>query len=232
MIDGGQLPLGLRWPPQQSFDYFVAAGNALALAACQHAANETGAPWVVLLGTRGSGKTHLLLAACQQASRAELGAQYLPLRDLPEPRAAAIRGGGGRALIAVDDVDAIKGDSDAEHALFELYNRRRDTGETVLFSASQPLASSGLQLPDLLSRLGMCTQLALQPLDEAARRSLLRERAAARGMSLEDDVLDWLFRHHPRDMTSLSALLEKLDHASLAAHRRITIPFLRDFLRR
>lgn len=228
--DRGQLPLGLRWPAQQSFAHFVAGDNALALAACHRAASEPGAPWLFLHGPRGSGKSHLLLAACQQAGRVDLGAQYLPLRDLPEPRAAAIRGAGGRALIAVDDLDAIAGERDAEHAVFELYNRARDTGETMLLAATQPLAGIGLQLPDLISRLGMCTQVVLQPLDEGARRGLLRERAAARGMALDEDVLDWLFRHHPRDLSSLAALLEKLDHASLAAHRRITIPFLRSFL--
>jgi DnaA family protein len=33
-----------------------------------------------------------------------------------------------------------------------------------------------------------------------------------------------------RDLASLTACLDKLDHASLAAQRRITVPFLRQTL--
>ena len=37
-------------------------------------------------------------------------------------------------------------------------------------------------------------------------------------------------RRLPRDMASLCGWLERLDHASLAAQRRLTVPFVRDVL--
>jgi len=40
-----------------------------------------------------------------------------------------------------------------------------------------------------------------------------------------------LFSHYARDLTALLDLLDRLDQASLAAKRRITVPFLREFLR-
>ena len=43
-------------------------------------------------------------------------------------------------------------------------------------------------------------------------------------------MLDYLMRRSERDLASLTALLDRLDKASLAAQRRITIPFLRDHL--
>jgi DnaA family protein len=43
-------------------------------------------------------------------------------------------------------------------------------------------------------------------------------------------VLDWLFARQPRDLAALMELFERLDHAALAAQRRITIPFLREML--
>ncbi|HET6631256.1 MAG TPA: DnaA regulatory inactivator Hda [Rhodanobacteraceae bacterium] len=228
--DRGQLPLGLRWPSRQRFEHFVAGDNGLALSACQRAASEAAAPWLFLAGPPGSGKSHLLLATCQRAAQAGPGAQYLPLRDLPAPLAPLIRGAGGRALVALDDLDAIAGDGEAEHAVFDLYNRSRADGVTLLFAAGEPPSSLPLVLPDLRSRLGLCTQLALRPLDEAARRDWLRGSAAARGIVLDDEVIDWLFRRHARDLGSLAALLERLDRASLASRRRVTIPFLRTLL--
>jgi DnaA family protein len=60
---------------------------------------------------------------------------------------------------------------------------------------------------------------------------VLKAQAAARGIELDDSVLDWLFARYARDLGALLDLLDKLDAASLAAQRRITIPFLRGFLR-
>jgi DnaA family protein len=50
-------------------------------------------------------------------------------------------------------------------------------------------------------------------------------------LALDDNVLDWLFARYPRDLGALLDLLDRLDQASLAAQRRITIPFLRELLR-
>ena len=115
--------------------------------------------------------------------------------------------------------------------MFDLYNRARADGGGLLIAASAPLAQLPLVLPDLRSRLGACTQLALKPLDDGERRAALKTHAAARGLALDDNVLDWLFARYPRDLGALLDLLDRLDQASLAAQRRITIPFLRELLR-
>jgi DnaA family protein len=85
-------------------------------------------------------------------------------------------------------------------------------------------------LPDLRSRLGQCTQVPVPALDEPARRAVLRRRAERRGLLLDDAVLDFLFRRFGRDLGTLTALLDRIDRASLAAQRRITVPFLRGLL--
>jgi DnaA family protein len=226
-----QLPLLLRWPAQQRFETFVTGtANRIALAVLQEAAT-TGAPHSVFVsGPAGSGKTHLLLAACAAATSAGRTAQYLALERLRD-RAEAIRAFGGSDLLALDDVHASAGDATAEHALFDLYNRCKVERSTLLFSASAQPAQIGIGLPDLVSRLSACTQARLTPLDDAQRRDWLRARAGTRGLILDDGVLDWLFAHHARDLSSLADLLERMDRAALAAQRRVTVPFLRDLLR-
>ncbi len=101
----------------------------------------------------------------------------------------------------------------------------------MLFAATAPPAEIGIDLPDLVSRLSMCTQYALRPLDDAGRRAMLRVLAGRLGLRLDDEVLDWWFARQPRDPASLVALLQRADRASLAAQRRITIPLLRELLR-
>ena len=58
----------------------------------------------------------------------------------------------------------------------------------------------------------------------------MRDRAYARGIVLDDAALDWLFARTERDLASLTALLDRLDRESLAAKRRVTVPFLRKLL--
>lgn len=225
-----QLPLALRWPRRQRFEHYHAGANAAALAAAQHAASDARAPWLVLAGPPASGKTHLLVAACQHAWAAQRRVQYLPLARLGAHAAQAIRGGGDAELLALDDLQAIVGNAPAQHALFDIYNRSRAQGATLLFATSGAPAQLPLELADLRSRLGACTLATLKPLDEAERRQVLRQHAASRGIELEETVLNWLFTHYARDLGALKALLERLDRASLAAKRRITVPFLRDVL--
>jgi DnaA family protein len=225
-----QLPLALRWPRRQRFEHFHAGANAAALAAVEALAGEPDAPWLYLHGPAGSGKSHLLMAACQAAGEAGRGVQYLPLARIAD-RAAAIRGVAGGALLAFDDLDAIAGEREAEHALFDLYNRAKAEGAALLFAADAVPTQLGLTLPDLCSRLGACARFALQPLDDAERREVLKAQAGLRGIELDEGVLDWLFARHTRDLGALLDLLDRLDQASLAAQRRVTIPFLRGLLR-
>lgn len=225
-----QLPLALRWPRRQRFEHFHPGSNAGTLAAVEQLAHAAHSPWLYLAGPTGSGKSHLLMAACQAAIQGGRTVQYLPLASIGN-RAAAIRGVAGSEFLALDDLGVIAGDREAEHALFDLYNQAKAEGAAFLFAAEVLPVQLGLGLPDLRSRLGACQQALLKPLDDAERRNVLREQAATRGIELDDTVLDWLFNRYARDLGALLDLLDQIDRASLAAKRRITVPFLRVFLR-
>jgi len=231
-MNAQQLPLGLRWPSHQRLDTYFAGGNPAALEGVRATAFGESNAWIYLHGPRGTGKTHLLIGACRLALENGRNARYLPLESLTGSRAEAIASFGAEQneLLAIDDVQAIAGDQDAERGLFDLYNRARESRAMLLFAASAAPAQLGVRLPDLISRLSACTQFILQPLDESGRREVLRARAQQRGLEIDDNVLDWLFARQPRDLAALMELFERLDHAALAAQRRITIPFLREML--
>jgi DnaA family protein len=72
----------------------------------------------------------------------------------------------------------------------------------------------------------------LRDLDDAGRIEALRLRAAQRGLHLPHDTGEYLLRRMPRDLPSLFELLDYLDEASLIAQRRMTIPFIRDALKK
>ena len=230
-----QLPLALRSPADQRFEAFVGAPHG-ALAQLQALASGAAGDRIYLAGPPGTGKTHLALATCAAADAAGQRAAYLPLRAAAGRLGEALealddaREAGGPALLALDGLDAIAGCREDEVALFAFHDRARRAGLRVLYVATVAPDRLPLVLPDLRSRLSQCARIVLAPLDDAGRREVLRDRARRRGLVLEDAALDWLLVHAGRDLAGLAALLERLDRASLAAQRRITVPFLRQVL--
>lgn len=220
-----QLPLSLRTPPDQRLDAFH--GQPAVRDAVRAAARGEQRDWLYLSGPAGSGKTHLLLAACAEAGAAGRRAAYLPLAAFAGALADVLPAQEGADLVCLDGLEAIAGQRADEEALFHFHNRARAGGTVLLYAARGNPAALGLGLPDLATRLGQCTRFTLEALDDDGRRELLRQRAARRGLQLDDAAMDYLMRRSERDLASLTALLDRLDKASLAAQRRITIPFLR-----
>ena len=50
------------------------------------------------------------------------------------------------------------------------------------------------------------------------------------GIQLSAGVLPYLITHYRRDMSSLTAMLDQLDHYSLVTKRPITLPLLRELM--
>jgi len=220
-----QLPLALRYPPDQRLDTFVAAPQG-ALEQLRALAHSQAAALYVQ-GAEGAGKTHLALAACVAAETAGRDAAYLPLQSARGRLADAVDALEGNGLVALDGLQAIAGDRADEVALFDFHNRARSAGITLLYTARVAPDQLPLVLPDLRSRLSQCARIVLAPLDDAGRREVLRERAQRRGLAMDAAAYEWLLRRVGRDLAGLTTLLDRLDRASLAAKRRITVPFLR-----
>ena len=223
-----QLPLQLRTDSPQGFAQWLGDG---AVASRLHAwATGGGSEALFLQGAPGSGKTHLAMACCAAAGSAGRRAAYLALGSVHGRVAAATEGIHAADLVVVDSIDAMAGTRIDEEALFDLHNRLHDAGKPVLYLARSGPAGLPLALPDLRSRLAQCTLLALPAPDDALRAAVLRQRAQARGLVLEDAAIEWLLSRTGRELGALVALLDRLDRASLAAQRRVTVPFLRQVL--
>ena len=83
---------------------------------------------------------------------------------------------------------------------------------------------------DLRTRLGWDLVFRLEQLSDEERARALQSHASQRGLELSSEVVSWLLTHHERDMSRLTALVDALDRYSLARHRAITLPLLKDLL--
>ncbi|MBL8385448.1 MAG: DnaA regulatory inactivator Hda [Burkholderiales bacterium] len=198
-----QMVLALADAPPPTFASFVPGRNGAALAALE----ALGTPrseerCIYLWGAPGSGRSHLL--AAWQAARAG------------EPRCQV-----------VDDVDSL--DETAQIALFSLYNRARAGAAWLLVAGSAAPGALALR-DDLKSRLAWGLAFEILPLTDEEKRGALAARAAARGIRLSAEMLDYLLARTRRDMSSLMAQIDALDRYSLEHKRAITLPLLREIL--
>ena len=99
----------------------------------------------------------------------------------------------------------------------------------MLAAGALPPADLALR-EDLRTRLGWGHIFALQTLTDDERRAVLRREAAARGVQLPGEVMDFMLSRFSRDLSSLMQLLDKLDGYALQTQRAITIPLIKAML--
>ena len=225
-----QLPLALGLAHAPSLDDFIVGDNQAVLDVLRHALDDGEEPLIYLSGPQGSGRSHLLLGQCAAAQHAGLRCAYLPLDARGGLHPDMLDGLETLDLVAVDDVQRVAGDRPWEEALFALFNRCHDHGTKMLFSADRGPAALECSLPDLRSRLAWGLTMAVRPLDDVGRLDLLRSLAARRALNMPEDVARYLLDRSPRQATELVDIVARLDAASLAQQRRLTIPFVRDSL--
>lgn len=210
-----QLILDLLPEAAPSLDNFVVGGNSEALTGlAAWLAPDNREPLLFLWGEAGAGKTHLLRAS---------EARYIDAANDAE------LDGIGEALdfYAIDNVGVLN--ETGQIALFNLFNRLRAAGGRLLATAPVPPLQLKLR-EDLRTRLGCGLIYRLQALSDAEKIDALSIQAAARGLRLPPDALNYLIARAPRDMRSLAAYIVALDRYSLEHKRPITLPLLREVL--
>lgn len=229
-----QLSLGVSLKDDATFDNFYApddSANAQVIAALNQQVEGTGEQFIYLWGGSGAGLTHLLQASCHYAESRQLSVQYLPLYDVTGFAPDALLDGMDQlSMVCLDGLDAIAGKADWERALFNLYNALRDNGRLLLVAATGNPRSLPVELPDLRSRLMWGSTFQVHSLSDDDKVRALRVRARERGLELNEEVATFIVQRVPRDMNQLFCYLHRLDHASLAEQRKLTIPFVKKVL--
>jgi DnaA family protein len=226
-----QLPLGLRLRASARFSGFVPGAHGELYRQLQRVAAGHAPGPLYCWGAEGTGKTHLLQACCYHADSTGSRAAYLSLRDFRSLSPGVLDGWDSYCLVCIDDIDAVTRQTAWEESLFHLYNRLLERGNRLVVSATAPPAQLGLRLPDLASRLASGLVYQLHPLNDDQSLRAMRLRARQRGFELPEETGRYLLRRLPRDLPALMALLERLDTASLAAQRRLTVPFVKSVLK-
>lgn len=221
-----QIPLLFPIREDKTFATYLPGPNQQTLSILQ----TTDEPLIYLWGEPGCGKTHLLQACCSKATERQQTAVYLPLTEIQHHVESCFEGLEQTQIICLDDLESMQGVETAELALFHLFNRLRDADRQLVVSATTAPAALSFDLADLNSRMHWGVTLQIQPLNDDDMMQALMVRADQLGMQLEPKVAQYLLTRAPRDAKSLWQLMQRLDQASLAEQRKLSIPFVRNLL--
>ncbi len=224
-----QLPVQFEFQSNQSFSTFYPGNNEEIVNHLRQIFfnNEQ---QIFLWGARGSGKTHLLQSLTQTSNTCNKTSFYYSLdtKDFPDP--GMLEGLENFDLVCFDNIEHITGKAEWEQAFFNFYNLHRDANNKLVVTANCPPKYLAIQLPDLKTRMSWGLTLKLKALSDEQQLNALIYKAHDLGFEIPIKVGRFLITHYARDLPSIWALLDKIEQATLAAKRKLTIPFLKQIM--
>lgn len=178
---------------------------------------------VYLWGESGTGKSHLLQAACMQAEHEGVKASYA---------AAAMEATANHGIVCVDDLHHMPRQQETELELLSCYERLQARAGSLLVAADVPPSRLQLRLADVRSRLAAGLVFKLAPLDDAGRMQAMQRRLRARSMVVSDEILGILLRRLPRDMRSLCRALDDMVDFASSQRQRLTPTLVHRYIAR
>ena len=126
---------------------------------------------------------------------------------------------GGRLI---DDADQRREDD-----VFHAWNVAQETRRPLLIIADRPPPDWKPRLPDLRSRLGATTHVAIADPDDALARALLERLLAQRNLAVPPDLVAWLLPRIERTHIALLRAVDALDEAALSRRSRLSLKLAR-----
>ncbi len=228
-----QLPLGVQLRDDTTFANFYNGRNETLVNLLNMERQVPGMEseqFIFLYGARGVGCSHLLQAACHQIDSQNGRSIYLPMRELVHYPPAMLEGMEQLQLVCVDNIGLVAGIPEWEEALFDLFNRLRESETRFFVAADNPPKALNIDLQDLVSRLGWGMVFEVHPLNDKDKVSAFQLRAHLRGLDISEEVARFIIHRSSSDMDYLFRMLQKLDSASLRAKRKLTIPFVKEVM--
>jgi chromosomal replication initiation ATPase DnaA len=190
-------------------DFLVSDSNAAAVALVDRWPDwPVGA--AILVGPKGSGKTHLANVWQLRAAAASYAASSLTRESVPAVAAAG--------AVIIENIETL---SD-EAALFHLLNLVREQRLQVLLTTDTAPGDLQIKLPDLLSRLKALPLASIEAPDDALLRAVLVKLFADRQLSVEPYIVDYVLGRMERSMWAADRFVAEADRQALVLQRRVT----------
>jgi chromosomal replication initiator protein len=231
--------------PKNTFDSFVVGNNNnFAYAAALAVAQAPGKSYnpLFLYGGVGLGKTHLLHAIGQHVSGTKKGARVayvssekftneyidgIQNNQLPKFRKKYRQ----TDVLLIDDIQFLAGKERIQEEFFHTFNALHESHKQIVLTCDRPASEiQGLE-HRLVSRFEWGLVTDLQPPDVEMRLAILQKKAQSMGVSLPEDVINFLANRIRTNVRRLEgALIRVASYASLTG-KKLSIEVVEGLLR-
>jgi chromosomal replication initiator protein len=231
--------------PLYTFDNFVVGkcnqmGHAMAL----QVAKDPGVAYnpLLLYGSTGLGKTHLMYAAGNYMKANNPGMKVLYMRSeqffnammkaLTEKNMAKFKKQFQQVdALLIDDIQFFAGKNTTQEEFFHTFNTLVDGKQQIILTCDRfPREVENLE-PRLKSRLGWGLSVVLEPPDDETRATILMDKAKRRGIDLPTDVAWQIAKRLHSSVRDLEGALNTLAAKANFTGKAITLEFAQETLR-
>ena len=195
------------------------------IAICQDA-NE-----IIIHGEKGSGKSFLMQAICNELSSSEKQFAFIPMKKAFNMGVEIFQNLGSLDTVCIDDLQLILANQEWETALFNLINECQQSNCSLILSlgGTQPVEES-IVLPDLLSRIKRMEFIALNAVQDELFNEAIVFVAQQLEIKIDNAELEFLLKHQTRIFSLLVENIITLDKQAASLKRKITIPLIKETL--
>lgn len=231
--------------PHYTFDNFVVGNcNQLGHAAALQVAKNPGKAYnpLLLYGSTGLGKTHLMYAAgnYMRANNPEMRVLYMRsdqffnamMKALTNKNMAQFKKQFKEVdALLIDDIQFFAGKNTTQEEFFHTFNTLVDSKQQIILTCDRfPREVENLE-PRLKSRLGWGLSAVLEPPDDETRATILLDKAQRRGIDLPADVAWQIAKRLHSSVRDLEGALNTLAARANFTNRAITLEFAQETLR-
>ena len=241
---GSRTKRGIQLNPKYTFKNFVVgAGNQFAHAACMAVAEQPAKAYnpLFIYGDTGLGKTHLLNAIGNYvAERTDLRIAYLTTEQFTNEVINSIRYDKMMDLrkryrhidmLMIDDIQFLAGKERTQEEFFHTFNALYEAHKQLVLSSDR----FPKDMPDIEERLrsrfewGLIADL--QPPDVETRIAILRKKSEDEGVTLPEDVIQFLATTMKSNIRELEGSLVRLGAYASLTGQTITLEMAKNVLR-
>ena len=215
--------LSFSLPKKETLDrdnYFVSQANQGAVSLIEDWINWPSQK-LILVGSEGSGKTHL-----GHLWAGEVGATIINATTLMEQQISEL----SKAPVLVEDINEIQRNQPVEIVLFHLHNLLYSEGHSLLMTSQILPGRLSFSLKDLQSRIEASIIAKLHPVDDDLLGAILIKMFADRQIYFSDKLLTYVLSRVERSYTAAKLFVEEVDSKAMTESRVIGKRLVRDIL--
>src|ERR1039457_1611630 len=235
----------INFNPKNTFETFVVGNNNnFACAAAQAVAQAPGKSYnpLFLYGGVGLGKTHLLHATGQHVVGHKKGARVAFVSSekftneyidgIQNNQLARFRKKYRQTdVLLIDDIQFLAGKERIQEEFFHTFNALHEAHKQIVLTCDRPASEIQNLEQRLVSRFEWGLVTDLQPPDVEMRLAILKKKAQIMGVTLSDDIMNFLANRIRTNVRRLEgALIRVVSYASLTG-KKLTIEVVEGLLR-